>query len=166
MQGFQNQLDQYEITGSLSEDSANPVYLAKHRITQQKVAIKVIPQEKYSRLRKENGVSEAQAMESCQKSQHITKLIEEIRQDDKTFLVTKFVKNGDLLNFLETKGLEKLPESETRELISQIAAGLKEIHSQGLVHMDIKHLNILINESDDKVSAQITDFGMAIKIND
>ena len=59
MQGFQNQLDQYEITGSLSEDSANPVYLAKHRITQQKVAIKVIPQEKYSRLRKENGVSEA-----------------------------------------------------------------------------------------------------------
>ena len=80
--------------------------------------------------------------------------------------MTKFVKNGDLLNFLETKGLDKLPESETRELISQIAAGLKEIHSQGLVHMDIKHLNILINESDDKVSAQITDFGMAIKIND
>ena len=105
-------------------------------------------------------------MESCQKSQHITKLIEEIRQDDKTFLVTKFVKNGDLLNFLETKGLDKLPEPETRELISQIAAGLNEIHSQGLVHMDIKHLNILINESDDKVSAQITDFGMAIKLND
>ena len=64
-QGFENQLDQYEVHHAIGEGSCNPVWFGCHRITGIKVAIKVMESAKYIRMTKENGISEGDAMELC-----------------------------------------------------------------------------------------------------
>ena len=79
------------------------------------MAIKAIEAEKYKLLSREQGVSEARAMELCHQSDYIANLIEEFKEDDNVFLVTKFVKGGDLLHYLnETLGVNKLSEIDAK----------------------------------------------------
>lgn len=46
-QGFDNQLEQYELAGSFGDNSSNPVWLAQHKVTGLQVAIKKIDHSKY-----------------------------------------------------------------------------------------------------------------------
>ena len=143
-QGFENQLDQYYIFESLSDCSSNPVNLAVHKNTGVKVAIKTILSKTYLRLAKENGISEASAMGLCKKSKYIAKLVEEFMIADKSYIVTKYVESGDLLTYLESKGVDRLPEAEVRDLFKQIATAVAACHEVNVSHRDIKHLNVLI----------------------
>ena len=67
------------------------------------VAIKAVNHKKYGMLRKINGISEADAMQKCQNSSNVVKMVEEIRQTDKTYLITKFVQSGDLVAYMESR---------------------------------------------------------------
>ena len=46
---------------------------------------------------------------------------------------------------------------EVRKAFTQIVQGLDYIHSMGLIHLDIKFDNVLINEED---CVKISDFGL------
>jgi serine/threonine protein kinase len=50
-------------------------------------------------------------------------------------------------------------ESLLRKIIKQLAAGLHQIHSQQIVHCDLKPSNILITDS---LDVKIADFGQAV----
>ena len=101
-QGFVDQLDQYEIEISQIDciDTAYPVRFGRHRTTGDTVAIKCIDTATYKRLKQENGISEGAAMKLCKSSPHVAQLAEEFRHGEQTFLVSKFVKGGDLLAYL------------------------------------------------------------------
>lgn len=76
--------------------------------------------------------------------------------------MTKFYKEGDLVNYLEKKGINHLLEPDAFIMFKQIARGVHDCHEKGVVHRDLKHLNILITLVDDKPVAKLTDFGMAV----
>ena len=65
-----------------------------------KVAIKANDTSKYQRLSRENQISEADAMLAVQQSYHVVNFIEEFQHEELTYLVTKFVRGGDLLSYL------------------------------------------------------------------
>lgn len=56
-----------------------------------------------------------------------------------------------------------LSESESVLIVRQIANGLDFIHKNGLIHLDIKPSNILV---DDQGIVKISDFGMSITLHD
>ena len=81
---------------------------------------------------------------------------------DKThYIVTKYEAGQDLCNYSEAQGQDKLPELQVLKIFTQIALGLKDIHSQRIVHRDIKHKNILLSDSSKQPKVKITDFGLA-----
>lgn len=88
---------------TIGEGSCNPVYVAKHKITGLKCAIKVMETAKCHKSRNENGISEVTAMELCQNSQNVASLIESFTHENRTYIVTKFYKTGDLLAYLESQ---------------------------------------------------------------
>lgn len=163
-QGYKNQLEQYNLLDTIGEGSCNPVFVAEHKSTGLKVAIKVMDLDKSYRSQHENGISEGCAMELCQKSSNVATLVETFTVENRHYVVTKFYKTGDLLSYLESKEVNCLPEAETRDLIKQVATGVKDIHAQGLAHRDLKHLNILISITEGLPNARITDFGMAARL--
>lgn len=140
--------------------------MAVHKITGAKVAIKQIVTKDYNRLSCENGISEAAAMRLCSKSKQTVSLVEDFTVGKHTYIVTKFIKTGDLLAYLESMDVNRVPEHFARSLFKQIVQAVATCHSQGVVHRDIKHLNVLISEKGGHIKPKLTDFGMAARLKE
>lgn len=75
-----------------------------------------------------------------------------------TVLVSEFMENGDLLEYLDAK-----PDADRRLLIIQVARAVYYLHKQaGLVHGDLKCQNVLVSPHGD---AQLADFGLSTLID-
>ena len=129
----------------------------------------MIDGKKYAEFAKRHSVSEARAMELLKSNDFICNLVEEIHEGGKVYIVTKYVKGGDLLHYMQrVLEVSMLPQDDARNLFRQVAEGVKAIHDCGLVHRDLKYLNILISpgreDSERQPKVKITDFGLAMKL--
>ncbi|EMD33663.1 hypothetical protein CERSUDRAFT_24906, partial [Gelatoporia subvermispora B] len=68
-------------------------------------------------------------------------------------LISRWMVNGTLDSYLKSH-----PDARRLDLVRDIIAGLQYIHEMGLVHGDLKSLNILVDE---KGVACLADFGFA-----
>ncbi|MGA9996157.1 MAG: serine/threonine-protein kinase, partial [Pyrinomonadaceae bacterium] len=82
------------------------------------------------------------------------------------FLVMEFVPGQSLHDLLEAEG--KLSPSRALELMMVIAYGVSAAHQHGVIHRDLKPLNIMLQENKPIAEAvKILDFGLAkIKSSD
>lgn len=82
-------------------------------------------------------------------------------------IVTELAQNGSLEEMIEfsKNSLSKENWDDTRKLINiyGIAAGLKFLHSHGIIHRDLKSGNILLDEN---LFPKIADFGLSKIHND
>merc|ERR1712137_740042 len=63
-------------------------------------------------------------------------------EKDKMYIITEYVPGGCLATFIKNKS--RLSEGEARTIFSGLMEGLKYLHSQGIVHGDIKPDNPLL----------------------
>lgn len=88
---------------------------------------------------------------------HIVQVEEVIQEGDRWCMVMEYIDGEDLAHRVWHQGI--LPESEALRYIQQIGEALKLIHNNGLLHRDIKPLNIMVRK---KLSqAVLIDFGIA-----
>ena len=73
---------------------------------------------------------------------NIVKYLDSIRSDDYLNIILEFVENGALSSLLVKFG-GSFPETLCAHYIAQVLKGLHYLHSQGVVHRDIKGANIL-----------------------
>ncbi|CAO3568988.1 unnamed protein product [Mortierella alpina] len=76
-------------------------------------------------------------------------------------LVMEYVEGGNLADAILGKGLKSW-EVKTH-VAKDISLGLAYLHSQGIVHCDIKSSNILLTEHKE---ARICDFGLAMRVGE
>ncbi|KAF8324830.1 kinase-like domain-containing protein, partial [Amanita rubescens] len=72
------------------------------------------------------------------------------------FLVSPYMKNGNLSQWRKKTG-HGHSTSEIQRLILEVAEGIQYIHSEGIVHGDLRGDNVLL---DSHFHAQIADFGL------
>ncbi|WP_019481226.1 serine/threonine-protein kinase [Arthrobacter sp. TB 23] len=78
-----------------------------------------------------------------------------------SFLVMELVDGLDLRKLLKTERLEPLAVAQ---LGADLADALAYVHSQGVIHRDVKPANILLyrsDEQDTRLYSKLTDFGIA-----
>jgi serine/threonine protein kinase len=92
--------------------------------------------------------------------QHIVRFIDRGVHKGVVYLITEFVEGADAAKCADDRG-GYLPLDETVEIISQSLDALSYAHTQGYIHRDIKDQNILISGTWPRVSAKLTDFGLA-----
>ena len=73
-------------------------------------------------------------------------------------IVSEVCKDGTLIDFIQQNGM-KLSQKQILDIMKDICSGLKELHTRGIVHRDIKVENILRSGENFK----ICDFGSASK---
>lgn len=163
----------YEITEILGFGGFGEVRLAKHLLTGDKVAIKIINKEKLKNenatvsKEKEDNVNESDSLYEKFNNeinilkilQHpsIIKLIEIIESKTSFYLVMEYCENKDIYEYIVDN--DKLSENEAGLFFLQILDGVVYCNNtHNLAHRDLKLENILLT-NDNKV--KLTDFGFA-----
>ena len=89
--------------------------------------------------------------------QNITKILETFEDEQFYFIIMEYINGGNLFSYVKKR--RKLSEKVAKFLFRQIILGINHIHSNLIVHRDIKLENILI---DMKNNIKICDFGIGI----
>ena len=105
-------------------------------------------------------------MSLCQDSNYVVNFIEQFIIKDKIYIVTKFVKGGDLLDYLCALNVNRLPEHQSFVIFKQIAEGVRDIHEAGIVHRDLKYKNVFVSNTTEAPRVKIGDFGFACRLED
>ena len=87
---------------------------------------------------------------------HVVPVIETGEQDGIPYLVQVFIGGGSLEDRIKAEGT--MPLAETVRICTAVASGLDALHTEGLIHRDVKPANILL---DDQGTPYIADFGLA-----
>lgn len=87
---------------------------------------------------------------------HVLSLIEVIETNTRMYIITDLAESGDLLEFIRKNGA--VSEAKAKQLFKQLVLGITYIHSQDVVHRDLKCENLLLDKEKNLV---VSDFGFA-----
>lgn len=104
---------------------------------------------------------EARAQASLE-SAHVVAVYAHGEEDGHLYLASQLVPGGDLRQLIRAEGTPSLVRA--LEIIEQVAAGLADAHTAGLVHRDIKPANVLVRRPG-PVRAYLADFGIARRMD-
>ena len=151
------QVGQYKIERPIGAGGMGRVYLAEDSRLRRRVALKLLPVEFCKdRQRAARFLREAQAASALNHPNICT--IHEINEyNDVTFIAMEYVEGKTLSEKIED-GLEIV---EIVDIALQVADGLAEAHSHGIVHRDVKPANIIVNG---RGRVKVLDFGLAKKM--
>lgn len=118
----------------------NKVKLARHNLSGEKVAIKIIEKSKLGKY-SASVIRELLAMGSLNHS-NVCSLLQVVDSSDTIFMIMEYLSGGELYSYIEEKG--RLDENESRLYFAQICKGLDYIHKQQIIHRDLKPENSII----------------------
>ena len=148
-------ISHYRITEKLGEGGMGVVYKAEDLRLQRPVALKFLPLNSLGNEEaKARFLREARAAAALQHPNICT--VHEIDEaDGRMFIAMAYLEGDDL-----TKGIERgrLSVERLLDIAMQVARGLQEAHSKGVVHRDIKPANIMDTTTGQAV---LMDFGLA-----
>src|SRR4051794_32199775 len=136
------------------------VYLARQEALKRNVCVKVlsIANEEEADLCRARFCREAELLASVSHPNILTVFDFGVTADSGLpYLVTEYVEGGDLRRFLD--GGEKLPSSQVRSIVGQVAEALRVLHERRIIHRDLKPENIL-RQTDSLF--KVGDFGIAV----
>ena len=153
----------YEILSKLGSGSFGNVYLARNKFTDEKVALKQIKKSS-ANLLSDGEIKDE--IEILKKLDHpdIVRIIESFNTRNSYILITEYCEEGELFDQVKNQ----LSETQIAVIFRQLLSGLAYLHSNNIVHRDLKLENILIHEiekskttGEDLFNIKIIDFGTA-----
>ena len=103
---------------------------------------------------REKFIKEARAIARLS-HKHIVRIIDVFEENNTAYYVMEYVGGGSLGE--KSKGCA-LPEEVAVRYIRQVASALDYVHSQRMMHLDVKPGNVLLNSDDEAV---LIDFGLS-----
>lgn len=92
---------------------------------------------------------------------HIIHVLEAFEQNNTVYYVMEFVAGGSLDNFICKQG--RMDEASALKCLAGIAEGLQYMHSQKMLHLDLKPANVMLKTDGSPV---LIDFGLSKQYNE
>ncbi len=146
----------FKIVSTLGSGGSGTVYLARDKVFKRTVALKVLNS---SMEDTPDGVRRfLQEAEIGHRLNHpnIVEIYEAGNHGKTRYISMAWLKGKTLKEYLDAKG--KLNQLEIFHLAGQVLEGLVAIHSQNIVHRDLKSGNVMVLENQE---VKIMDFGLA-----
>jgi serine/threonine protein kinase len=149
-------ISRYKILEKLGEGGMGVVYKAEDTELRRPAALKFLSPGALA-----NGEEEARFIHEAQSSAsldhpNICTVYEIGQAGEHTFIAMAYVEGENLRDRLDSGRPFKVTEAV--DIAIQVAEGLQEAHSKGIIHRDVKSSNIMVTESG---RAKIMDFGLA-----
>ncbi|KAL4070125.1 kinase-like domain-containing protein [Scleroderma yunnanense] len=154
----------YSKIKKVGQGASGHVYVAKmlatnpSQRTNQKVAIKEM--DLSHQPRKELIVNEILVMKESQHPNIVNFLDAYLVKNTELWVVMEYMEGGALTDIIENNTLE---EDQISSICLETCKGLCHLHSQSIIHRDIKSDNVLL---DAQGRVKITDFGFCAKLTD
>lgn len=165
----------YRIESLLGSGGFGNTYLATQVVLGRKVAIKeffmkeycdrdestsqiIVPTESSKLLvekYRQKFLKEAQVIASF-KNEHIIQIHDIFEENNTAYYVMEYVNGGSLKDKVDCEG--PLNESDAIDYISQVGNALSYLHSNNILHLDVKPANILLDKDN---RAILIDFGIS-----
>lgn len=154
----------------VGKGASGRVKIAKHRLTGQLAAVKILPLQPLVNSRTSLSTQQARSdkqrlgidreitMMKLMNHPNIMRIYDVYEGDKELYLVLEYVEGGELFDFLVNRG--KLPTIEALAYFKQIIYGLNYAHTFSIIHRDLKPENILIHSLNPPL-IKIADWGMA-----
>ncbi|CAH1407954.1 unnamed protein product [Nezara viridula] len=149
-------LSEYSSTSLIGKGSFSEVYEGIHKVSGEKVAIKIISKKNLTKGKVDVIVSEIEIMKLLNHS-NIVRMLEFKWDEKNVYLVLEYCEGGNLSEYI--KRLIRLPEVICRRAIQQLAMGLAYLRLKEISHMDLKPKNLLIKYK--PFTLKIADFGLS-----
>lgn len=147
-------MEDYQIIESIGEGSFGKVYKARIKGTGQIVAMKFIVKKGKNEKELKNLRSEIEILTKLNHP-HIIMLFDSF-ETDSDFVVVMEYAQGELYDILEDD--KQLPAKEVQKIAKQLIQALNYLHSNRIIHRDMKPQNILIGQNG---AVKLADFGFA-----
>jgi len=164
-QSGQTLLDTYVVVGKLGEGGMGLVYRVHHKSWNMDLAVKQPKATLFATQKgKEDFIREAETWVDLGLHPHITSCYYVRTISEIPHIFVEFMEGGSLEDWIQRKRYDLYasgPEVSLERILGiaiQFAWGLAYAHEQGLVHQDVKPLNVLMTP--DGV-VKVTDFGLA-----
>lgn len=148
-------MEKYELGRLLGQGTFAKVYYARHLITGQSVAIKVIDKEKILRVGLMDQVKREISVMKLVRHPNIVQLYEVLATKTKIYFILEYVKGGELFDKVARR---KLKEDVARKYFQQLICAVDFCHSRGVYHRDLKPENLLLDENE---NLKVSDFGLS-----
>jgi len=149
----------YKKINRIGEGTYGFVYRAKHRVTNEVVALKrIILHHVESEGFPLTSIREVRALKRCQNHPSIVKLHDVVvgTSRDAVFLLFEYCEHD--LYLLQNNFKHPFRESEVKRLVLQLLSAVEFLHKNWIIHRDIKLSNLLYNN---KGQLKLADFGLA-----
>ena len=155
---YSNILQMYEISQIIGKGSFSVVKLATSKVTNQKVAVKIMNKNKLTSVILESALTEIEIIKICQ-FPYIIKFIDAYETIEFIYIFMEYCPGGTLFNFLKMRNYS-LSEKLCCNVIYKICLAVNYLHSYGITHRDLKPDNILMTSDQDDADIKILDFGL------
>jgi Protein kinase domain len=151
-------ISHYVILAKVASGAHGVLYRARDESLQRIVALKVLRSDlSVSSNARTRILREAQVVASLV-DDHIVPIYEIGNEPNfPPYLVMEFVEGETLAELIAREQL--VPERQAAKITIDVLSGLRTLHSQGMIHRDVKPSNILLDTRTNR--ARITDFGLA-----
>ncbi|MCC6521334.1 MAG: serine/threonine protein kinase [Polyangiaceae bacterium] len=152
--------DTFVLERELGEGGMGVVWLARHRVLDSRVAVKVLharcADDESARARFEQ---EARAIARVD-SPHVVRIFDYgLTDEGEPFFVMELLAGRDLRAELDARGA--LGCADAVRIVRQACAALGRAHEAGITHRDIKPANIFLVAGSDELFVKLLDFGVA-----
>jgi serine/threonine-protein kinase len=150
----------YTTLRELGRGAMGVVYQARHNLTGQMVALKLIMPETATTRAAIDRFQREISVISQLRHPNIVELYEQGMTRGQFWFAMEYVA-GTNLETLAKADPGRYPINQACRLTCQMLKGLEQAHQLGFVHRDIKPENILIAQTPEGLSVKISDFGLA-----
>lgn len=151
--------DYYAFVKTIGEGHFGKVLLAKDRRTKEKFAVKVIKKDS-TELRSQTLIQRELDILRVVNHPNVVRLFDLFDTSDRLYFVLEFMAGGALYDVLSSKQIH-FSEQRASHIIKDILHGLVYLHSQNIVHRDVKPENILTTGKTWPFTSKLADFGLS-----
>lgn len=146
----------YIVQRDIGQGTFGVVKLGEHKITKQKVAIKVIAKSSIKNARARARVEQELRLLPLLDHPHVVKVFDVIEDDERYMIIMEYLTGGELFQYIIKN--RRVNEREARFFFRQIVSALDYCHQNSIIHRDMKPENLLFDSS---MQIRLIDFGFA-----
>lgn len=146
----------YRLEGEVGRGGMGVVYRALDTVLDRTVALKELPHHLTARSDLARRFRQEARLLARLSHPNIVQVHDLIEDGSRLWIAMEFVDGGTLADAIQRSGA--LEWREVRRLGSMLAAGLGFAHERGMVHRDVKPINVLLTRDG---IPKLTDFGLA-----